>query len=75
MLDDLISELAIKRGPEVPAGVMARQIDNNHLLYLNMSGEAKTIPLKGNSYSLLFDKNYTGNITIAPYEPEFIESR
>ena len=26
--------------------------------------------LKGNSYSLLFDKNYTGNIAIAPYEPE-----
>jgi len=75
LLDDLISELAIKRGPEVPAGVMARQIDSNHLLYLNMSGEAKTIPLKGYSYSLLFDKNYTGNITIAPYEPEFIESR
>jgi beta-galactosidase len=75
LLDDLISELAIKRGPEVPAGVMARQIDNNHLLYLNMSGESKTIPIKGNSYSLLFDKNYAGNITIAPYEPEFIESR
>jgi beta-galactosidase len=75
LLDDLISELAIKRGPEVPAGIMARQIDNNHLLYLNTSGDAKTIPLKGNSYSLLFDKNYTGNITIAPYEPEFIEIR
>jgi len=75
LLDDLIGELAIKRGPEVPAGVMARQIDNNHLLYLNMSGEAKTIPLKGNSYSLLLDKNYTGNFTIAPYEPEFIETR
>ena len=75
LLDDLIRELAIKRGPEVPVGVMARQIDKNHLLYLNMSDEVKTIPVKGNSYSLLFDKNYTGNITIAPFEPEFIESR
>ena len=75
LLDDLIAELAIKQGPEVPAGVMARRIGNNHLLYLNMSGEAKTIPLKGNSYSLLLDKNYTGNFTIAPYEPEFVETR
>jgi beta-galactosidase len=75
LLDDLIRELAIKRGPEVPAGVMARQIDNNHLLYLNVTGEAKTIPLKGDAYSLLSEKNYAGNITIAPYEPEFIETR
>jgi beta-galactosidase len=75
LLDDLISELNLKRGPEVPAGVMARQIDNKHLLYLNITGEPKTIPLKGNSHSLLFEKNYIGNITIAPYEPEFIETR
>ena len=25
------------------------------------------------SHSILFDKDYTGNFTIAPYEPEFIE--
>jgi beta-galactosidase len=55
--------------------VMARQIDKNHFLYLNVSGDAKEIPMKGNSRSILFDKDYTGNITIAPYEPEFIEIR
>ena len=32
LLDDLISELSIKKGPDVPAGVMARQIDSNHIL-------------------------------------------
>ncbi len=57
----------------MPEGVMARQIDNNHFLYLNISDEPKEIQMKGNSRSILFDKDYTGNFTIAPYEPEFVE--
>lgn len=73
LLDDLILELSLKKGPEVPSGVMARQIDKNHYLYLNVSGETKEIQMKGNSRSILLDKAYSGNFTIAPYEPEFIE--
>ena len=73
MIDDLIKELSIKEGPEVPDGVMARQIDKKHFLYLNVSGELKEIQMKGNSRSILLDKDYSGNFTIAPYEPEFIE--
>jgi beta-galactosidase len=73
LLDDLIVELSIKKGPDVPSGVMARQIDKNHFLYLNASADPKEIQMKGNSRSILFDKDYTGNFTIVPYEPEFIE--
>jgi beta-galactosidase len=73
LLDDLIDKLGIKKGPEVPSGVMARQIDKNHFLYLNVSGQQKEIQIKENSRSILFDKDYSGNFTIAPYEPEFIE--
>ncbi len=73
LVDELINELGIKKGPEVPSGVMARQIDKNHFLYLNVSGEPKEIPVKGNSHSILFDKDYTGKFMLAPYEPEFIE--
>jgi beta-galactosidase len=73
LLDDLINELGIKKGPEVPLGVMARQIDKIHFLYLNVSGEAKEIQIKGNSRSILFDKDYEDNFTLSPYEPEFIE--
>jgi len=73
LVDELINELGIKKGPEVPSGVMARQIDKNHFLYLNVSGEPKEIPVKGNSHSILFDKDYTGKFILAPYEPEFIE--
>jgi beta-galactosidase len=73
VLGALIDELGIKKGPVVPAGVMARQIDKNHYLYLNVSGEPKEIRMKTKSRSLLLDKDYTGDFTIAPYEPEFIE--
>ena len=73
IVDDLITELGIKKGPDVPSGIMARQIDEKHFLYLNVSGEPKEIQVKGKSRSILFDKDYTGNITVAPYEPEFVE--
>jgi beta-galactosidase len=73
LLDDLIDELGIKKGPDVPSGIMARQIDKTHFLYLNVSGEPKDIPIKGQSRSILRGKEYSGNVTIAPYEPEFIE--
>ncbi len=73
LLDRLIAELGIRKGPQVPAGVMARQIDKTHFLYLNVTGEPKEIIMNGKSQSILLDKEHTGNFTIAPYEPEFIE--
>ncbi|MGB8317409.1 MAG: beta-galactosidase trimerization domain-containing protein, partial [Ignavibacteriaceae bacterium] len=73
LLDNLINELSIKKGPDVPEGVMARQIDEDHFLYLNISGEPKEIHMKGESRSILFNKDYIGSFTIPPYEPEFIE--
>lgn len=73
LVDELLEELRIKKGPEVPSGVMARQIDKNHYLYLNVSGERKEIPINGKSKSILFDRDYSGNFSLAPYEPEFIE--
>jgi len=74
LLDELIPALSLKKGPEVPSGVMARQIDTNHFLYLNVSGEPKEIPQQGRAHSLLFNKDYTGSFMLAPYEPEFIET-
>ncbi len=73
LLDELINDLKIEKGPEVPAGVMARRIDKDHYLYLNISGDPKEIPIKKKSRSILFDRNYTGKFMLAPYEPEFIE--
>jgi len=74
LLDDLINKLNIKKGLDVPSGIMARQIDEKHFLYLNVTSEPKEIQMNGNSRSILWNKTYTGNFTIAPYEPEFIET-
>ena len=52
---------------------MARQIDNDHFLYLNITDAPKEIQIKRKSRSILFNKYYGGNFTIPPYEPEFIE--
>ncbi|HTY00527.1 MAG TPA: beta-galactosidase [Bacteroidota bacterium] len=75
IIGESISRLAIKTGPEVPAGVMARQINPTHLLYLNLDGTAKHVELKGRSYSILRNQEYEDGFTIGPYEPEFVEIR
>lgn len=36
-----MDELGIKKEPDVPLGVMARQIGQKHLLYLNVIGNCK----------------------------------
>jgi beta-galactosidase len=73
IVDDIIKELGMAKGPEVPKGVMARQIDKKHFLFLNTTGEPQEIDLHKGSSSILFGKDYPGKFTIAPYEPEFIE--
>jgi Beta-galactosidase len=73
LLDELIDKLNITKGPDVPKGVMARQIDEKHILYLNVSGQSQTIKLNRKSRSLLSDREYDSIITIPAYEPEFVE--
>jgi len=72
LADDLIDTLSIHRGPDVPQGVMARQIDEHHVLYLNVTGQPVRIKMTGPSRSLLYDRDFDGDITIPPYEPEFV---
>lgn len=73
LLDRFIADGLVDAGPEVPSGVMARYIDENHLLLLNNTGEAKRIPLPRRGKSLLTDASFHDHLDLAPYEPEFIE--
>jgi beta-galactosidase len=73
LIDELITPLSIKKGPEVPDGVLARFIDNKHILYLNISTKQQAIKLNGKATSILFDKEYINNFILEPFEPEFIE--
>ncbi len=73
IVENLVSELHITKGPAVPAGVMARRIDARHLLYLNLDGTAKHIDVNGPSRSILRDRNYTDGFTLDPFEADFVE--
>ena len=57
----------------IQMGVMARQVDKNHFPYLNVTGEPKRNSNEWKIKKYRLDKEYNGNFTIAPYEPEFIE--
>ena len=73
VIDDLIKNLSIKKGPEVPVDVMARQIDAHHILYLNIGSKPVEIRLKGNIKGILTGKTYTDRFTLPAEEPELIE--
>ena len=75
VLGECIDRLTINTGPNVPAGVMARQINPTHILYLNLDGAAKHVELKGHSHSILHDQDYDDGFSLGPYEPDFVETR
>ncbi|MCO5948179.1 beta-galactosidase [Mucilaginibacter flavidus] len=73
LLDGLIDELGIKKGPRAPEGVMARQIDAKHILYLNTNRNAVEIQLKGTFKGILTGKKFVDSFTLPSEEPELIE--
>jgi beta-galactosidase len=75
VVGELINRLAIKTGPPVPTGVMARQINATHILYLNMDGTAKRVELQGHSRSILRDLDYENGFELGPYEAEFVKTK
>ena len=75
LMAQLIEECNIRTGPEVPEGVMARQIDDRHFIFLNLSSEAQVIPIESPSISLLNGNKYESAFTLTSYEPEFLETR
>jgi beta-galactosidase len=75
LLDRLLDELSVRKGPRTPADVMARQIDPRHILYLNLGSQPRVVTLKGTSRSVLHDRTYMDTFVINPYEPEFVETQ
>jgi len=73
LLDELIDKLGIKKGPQVPDGVMARQIDAKHVLYLNTGRNAVEIKLKGAFKGILTGKKFVDSFSLPSEEPELIE--
>jgi beta-galactosidase len=73
LIADLLKTMSVNKGPETPNNVMARYINNKHILYINLSGENKQIVIKGSAKSILNGNSYNNTFTLKPFEPEFIE--
>ncbi len=71
LVRSLYSQLAIERGPETPAGVFARVVDNR-TLYVNTTGEEKSIAIHGNKRGVLSGALHEGAIRLGPYDVELV---
>lgn len=73
VIDMVVSEAGIKRGPQVPERVSARWIDSDHLLVLNHTSEDKTIEVAGRGRSLLNGSAFSGSFTLKANDADFVE--
>jgi beta-galactosidase len=72
LLESEFARLGIA-GPVVPAGVMARAVDDRRVLYLNLDAEPKPIVFQGKATGVLSEARYEGGFTLGPYDAEVIE--
>ena len=75
LLDALVAQLDISKGPDVPYGVMARDIDDTHSLYLNTTEEEQVIRIGGKAEGLISGKKFKDEFVLSPFEAEFVEKR
>ncbi|MGN8071063.1 hypothetical protein [Mucilaginibacter sp. SG564] len=76
LVDNLTGTLSLEQGPEAPEGGHGKiYIDNNHILYLILTGKVQIINPKHSSKSILLDKDNVRSFSLEPYKPEFMEQR
>lgn len=72
LLDSELARLGVAPGPQVPAGVMARALDDRHVLYLNLDAEPKPIAFHGKGTGVLADARHDGGFTLGAYDAEVV---
>ncbi len=72
LVESLYAKLNIQRGPVTPAGVYARVVDGR-TLYVNSTGETKTVVIDGNKLGALSNKQYKGSLTLPPYQVDLLQ--
>jgi beta-galactosidase len=72
LVRSLYSELGIEKGPDTPAGVYARG-QNGKTLYVNTTGEEKTIPIHEIKRGVISGAVYEGMIRLKPYDADLVE--
>jgi len=71
VLDYCFKSAGIKRGPETPDGVFAR-VTEGRTLYVNTTGEVKTIAIQGSKTGIITNHSYDGRVILGPLEADLI---
>jgi beta-galactosidase len=72
LVESLYTELKIERGPVTPPGVYARVVDGR-TLYVNSTGETKTVAIDGDKRGVITNKRYKDSLTMAPYQVDLLQ--
>lgn len=72
LIRSLYGELGIVRGPQTPAGVIAREVDGR-VLYVNTNNAPVAVPVSGNRKGVLTGRAYSGTIDLPPYGAELVQ--
>ena len=72
LVRSLYAALAIEKGPETPSGVYARVVEGR-TLYVNTTGEEKTVSIRGSKRGIISGTSYEGVIRLKPYDADLVE--
>ena len=72
LVGNLYAALNIEKGPETPAGIYARLVDGR-TLYVNTTGEEKTVPISGTRHGIISGAIYESIIRLKPYDADLVE--
>jgi beta-galactosidase len=72
LVRSLYGNLGIEKGPETPDGVYARVVDGR-TLYVNTTGEEKTVTIRGSKRGIISGASYEGVIRLKPYDADLVE--
>ncbi len=72
LVRSLYADLRIDKGPETPSGVYARVVEGR-TLYVNTTGEEKTVTIHGTQHGVISGASYVGEIRLKPYDADLIE--
>jgi beta-galactosidase len=72
VLKHLYKMAGVQLGPQTPEGVYARVVDGR-TLYVNTTGQEKSIPISGNVKGLLSNREYQRAVTLGPQEADLIQ--
>ena len=72
LVHSLYADLGIDKGPETPSGVYARVV-GGRTLYVNTTGEEKTVTIRGSKRGLISGRTYAGSIRLKAYDADLVE--